>query len=47
MQGRTPKATWLKVSAGNPDKRPIERDSVQPESAIPDWPDHLDEIAQG
>ena len=46
MRGRRPKATRLKVLAGNPGKRPLNGEEPQPKRSIPRCPDHLDADAK-
>ncbi len=41
MRGRKPKPTKMKVLAGNPGKRPLNKNEPQPKSAIPDCPKFL------
>ncbi len=41
MRGRKPKPTKMKVLAGNPGKRPLNKNEPQPKSAIPDFPKFL------
>lgn len=45
-RGPKPKPTDLKVFEGNPGKRPLNDQEPQPERAIPDCPEHLDEVAR-
>ncbi len=40
-RGRKPKPTRLKLLQGNPGKRPIERDALEPPVEIPPCPEHL------
>ena len=41
MKGRKPTPTPLKVMAGNPGKRPINKSEAKPETEIPKAPSHL------
>ncbi len=41
MRGRKPKPTKMKVLAGNPGKRPLNKNEPQPKSSIPDCPKFL------
>ena len=38
MRGRKPKPTWLKVVAGNPGHRPLNRQEPEPEGALTEPP---------
>lgn len=42
----TPKPTNLKILQGNPGKRKVNRNEPQPDSTMPDAPDHLDEVGK-
>ncbi len=46
MRGRKPKATRLKLVAGNPGKRPLNDAEPQLSAQIPECPRHLDEEAK-
>ena len=46
MAGRGPKPARVKEFAGNPGKRPLERDAINPPPAIPPCPEHLNAVAQ-
>ncbi len=45
-RGRKPKPTHLRLLTGNPGKRKIKRDDVQPELALPMPPPHLSDEAK-
>ena len=46
MKGRPPTPTKLRVLRGNPGKRPIERDAIEPPAEIPPCPEHLNADAK-
>lgn len=46
MRGRKPKPTHLKLVAGNPGKRAINRKEPKPRREIPSPPDHLSDRAR-
>ena len=46
MRGRKPKPTRLKVIAGNPGKRPLNRNEPKPMTTTPDCPPELSPAAQ-
>ena len=46
MPGPRPKPTRLKRLAGNPGKRPLNRNEPEPEPGIPSVPAHLDDEAK-
>ncbi len=46
MAGRGPKPARVKELAGNPGKRPLERDAINPPPAIPPCPEHLNAVAK-
>ena len=46
MRGRKPKPTALKLLAGNPGKRALNRREPKPPPGIPDCPEHLDDLAR-
>src|SRR5690242_5966335 len=46
MRGRRPKPTRLKVLTGNPGKRPLNPDELNPEPAMPECPPELGPVAQ-
>lgn len=46
VRGPKPKPTQFKVLHGNPGKRPLNEREPQPESVVPDCPEHLDAEAQ-
>jgi P27 family predicted phage terminase small subunit len=46
MRGRKPTPTALKILHGNPGKRRLPDNEVQPPSEIPEPPDHLDDAAK-
>lgn len=41
MPGRKPKPTHLKLIMGNPGRRPLKPDTIDPEPVLPDPPEHL------
>ncbi len=41
MRGRRPKPTALKLIAGNPGKRPLNRNEPKPAHSVPTCPAHL------
>ena len=45
-RGRKPTPTHLKLVKGNPGKRPVKRDDVQPDLALPMVPPHLSDEAK-
>lgn len=46
MRGRKPKPTALKLSEGNPGRRPLPKDEPAPEVKIPEPPGFLDVVAR-
>ncbi len=46
MKGRPPTPTKLRLLQGNPGKRPLERDAINPPPAIPPCPEHLNAVAK-
>ena len=46
MAGRRPKPSRVKEIEGNAGKRPVNKNEPRPRLAIPDCPDHLDELAK-
>jgi P27 family predicted phage terminase small subunit len=46
LRGRKPLPTHLKLVKGNPGKRPLKADSVQPPPALPMPPAHLSDAAK-
>ena len=46
MPGRKPKPTKLKVLEGNPGKRPLNNKEPAPDSDLPSYPPHLDDIGR-
>jgi P27 family predicted phage terminase small subunit len=46
MSGRRPKPTQIKILEGNPGKRKIEADDLQPEAGIPEMPKGMTFAAQ-
>jgi P27 family predicted phage terminase small subunit len=46
MRGRKPTPTALKILRGNPGKRRLPDNELQPPPEIPDPPDHLDDAAK-
>ncbi len=45
-RGRKPKPTHLKLIEGNPGKRPIRMGPDRPATAMPEPPDHLNDLAR-
>jgi len=45
-RGRKPKPTHLKLIEGNPGKRPIRTGPDRPATAMPEPPEHLNELAR-
>jgi P27 family predicted phage terminase small subunit len=46
MRGRKPKPTTLKVLAGNPGRRPLNKHQLQVPVEVPECPDYLDDEAK-
>lgn len=46
MRGRKPIPTHMKLVAGNPGKRPVNKNEPKPEPKIPPCPEHLSEAAK-